>query len=102
MAMLTGVLVVAFPVSVFSDLWSKELKRAGTYVEDDSDDEDDDDQNIISQQTSNNEMQAIYDCMNLIEQSQEEIKNHTEIIDQNQRAIRALLAKYQAGELTYT
>mmetsp|Transcript_29092 Transcript_29092/g.43974 ORF Transcript_29092/g.43974 Transcript_29092/m.43974 type:complete len:353 (-) Transcript_29092:83-1141(-) len=102
MAMLTGVLVVAFPVSVFSDLWSKELKRAGTYVVDDSDDEDDDDQNIISQQTNNNEMQAIYDCMNLIEQSQEEIKNHTEIIDQNQRAIRALLAKYQAGELTYT
>ena len=26
--MLTGVLVVAFPVSVFSDLWSQELKRA--------------------------------------------------------------------------
>ncbi|KAL7531790.1 hypothetical protein ACHAXR_006760 [Thalassiosira sp. AJA248-18] len=29
MAMLTGVLVIAFPVSVFSDLWSKELKRQG-------------------------------------------------------------------------
>eukprot|EP00586_Coscinodiscus_wailesii_P007610 CAMPEP_0172520818 /NCGR_PEP_ID=MMETSP1066-20121228/292221_1 /TAXON_ID=671091 /ORGANISM="Coscinodiscus wailesii, Strain CCMP2513" /LENGTH=176 /DNA_ID=CAMNT_0013303631 /DNA_START=582 /DNA_END=1109 /DNA_ORIENTATION=- len=28
-AMLTGVLVIAFPVSVFSDLWSKELKKAG-------------------------------------------------------------------------
>ena len=26
--MLTGILVVAFPVSVFSDLWSQELKRA--------------------------------------------------------------------------
>lgn len=28
-AMLTGVLVIAFPVSIFSDLWSKELKKAG-------------------------------------------------------------------------
>ena len=28
LSMLTGVLVVAFPVSVFSDLWSQELKRA--------------------------------------------------------------------------
>ena len=29
-AMLTGVLVIAFPVSVFSDLWQKELVRRGT------------------------------------------------------------------------
>lgn len=28
-SMLTGVLVIAFPVSVFSDLWSRELKNAG-------------------------------------------------------------------------
>jgi hypothetical protein len=28
-AMLTGVLVIAFPVSVFSDLWHKELERRG-------------------------------------------------------------------------
>jgi hypothetical protein len=28
MAMLIGILVVAFPVSVFSDLWSQELKRS--------------------------------------------------------------------------
>eukprot|EP00978_Attheya_sp_CCMP212_P022469 scaffold67073_cov38-Attheya_sp.AAC.3 len=40
-AMLTGVLVIAFPVSVFSDLWSKELKKAGALdelesIEDDS------------------------------------------------------------------
>jgi hypothetical protein len=32
-AMLTGVLVIAFPVSVFSDLWSKELKKAGALDE---------------------------------------------------------------------
>ena len=29
LAMLTGVLVVAFPVSVFSQLWSNELRKAG-------------------------------------------------------------------------
>lgn len=28
-AMLMGVLVIAFPVSVFSDLWSKELRKTG-------------------------------------------------------------------------
>mmetsp|Transcript_23831 Transcript_23831/g.35572 ORF Transcript_23831/g.35572 Transcript_23831/m.35572 type:complete len:244 (-) Transcript_23831:320-1051(-) len=28
-AMMTGVLVIAFPVSVFSDLWQKELKESG-------------------------------------------------------------------------
>lgn len=47
--MLTGVLVVAFPVSVFSDLWSKEVKRINRemriinpHVEMLPDDEDDD------------------------------------------------------------
>lgn len=33
MAMLMGLLVIAFPVSVFSDLWSKELKRQGVLNE---------------------------------------------------------------------
>ena len=40
-AMLTGVLVIAFPVSVFSDLWSKELKRAGALDHLGSSDEED-------------------------------------------------------------
>jgi Ion channel len=31
-AMLLGVLVIAFPVSIFSDLWSKELRRTGALV----------------------------------------------------------------------
>lgn len=31
-AMLLGVLVIAFPVSVFSDLWSKELKKSGALI----------------------------------------------------------------------
>eukprot|EP00547_Thalassionema_nitzschioides_P003107 CAMPEP_0194208120 /NCGR_PEP_ID=MMETSP0156-20130528/6660_1 /TAXON_ID=33649 /ORGANISM="Thalassionema nitzschioides, Strain L26-B" /LENGTH=446 /DNA_ID=CAMNT_0038935017 /DNA_START=30 /DNA_END=1370 /DNA_ORIENTATION=- len=96
MAMLTGVLVIAFPVSVFSDLWSRELKRAGTLVDDDDDDDDDEKEDDHMENRSNNdELQAIYDCMNLIEESQEEIKNHTEIIDENQHVIRSLLAKYQ-------
>jgi hypothetical protein len=41
--MLLGVLVIAFPVSVFSDLWSKELRKSGAFraLDDDDDDEDD-------------------------------------------------------------
>jgi hypothetical protein len=31
LAMLLGVLVIAFPVSVFSELWSKELKAVGAF-----------------------------------------------------------------------
>lgn len=42
-AMMTGVLVIAFPVSVFSDLWQKELKKAGALET--LDDEDDDNEN---------------------------------------------------------
>lgn len=40
--MLTGVLVVAFPVSVFSELWQKELRRTGAFAELMNDDDDDD------------------------------------------------------------
>jgi hypothetical protein len=39
MAMLMGVLVIAFPVSVFSDLWSNELKQRGVDYEDMLDDD---------------------------------------------------------------
>jgi hypothetical protein len=46
-AMLAGVLVLAFPVSVFSDLWSEELKQSkgfkDLYRDDDNDDDNDDD-----------------------------------------------------------
>ena len=45
LAMLTGVLVIAFPVSVFSDLWSKELRKtrafAGLFLDDDEEEEND-------------------------------------------------------------
>jgi hypothetical protein len=41
-AMLMGVLVIAFPVSVFSELWSKELRKAGAILDDEEDDVDDD------------------------------------------------------------
>jgi len=40
--MMTGVLVIAFPVSVFSDLWSKELKRSGAFSALEEDDDNDD------------------------------------------------------------
>ncbi len=36
--MLTGVLVIAFPVSIFSDLWSKELKDEDSDCEDNEND----------------------------------------------------------------
>ena len=42
-AMMTGVLVIAFPVSVFSDLWSRELKRSGAFDALELDDDGDDD-----------------------------------------------------------
>ena len=37
LAMLTGVLVIAFPVSIFSDLWSKQRKQFGLGDSDTSD-----------------------------------------------------------------
>jgi hypothetical protein len=37
-AMLTGVLVIAFPVSVFSELWQKELRQYSGFEELDGDD----------------------------------------------------------------
>ena len=45
-AMLSGVLVVAFPVSVFSDLWSEELKEVKGFndlFDNDTEDNDNDD-----------------------------------------------------------
>jgi hypothetical protein len=44
LAMLVGVLVIAFPVSVFSDLWSKELRKTGAFqaLDDEEDDDGDD------------------------------------------------------------
>ena len=44
-AMLMGVLVIAFPVSVFSDLWSYELKHMKAFKDLATNDDDDDDDN---------------------------------------------------------
>jgi hypothetical protein len=44
-AMLMGIFVIAFPVSVFSDLWSKELRRSGALASLLEDNEDNDDSN---------------------------------------------------------
>jgi hypothetical protein len=59
-AMLMGVLVIAFPVSVFSDLWSKELRRSGALAsllegdEDDGDNGNGDNDNQRAAQDSGN------------------------------------------------
>lgn len=50
LAMLMGVLVIAFPVSVFSDLWQNELKGRGVdyeeLLEDDDGDDDETDETL--------------------------------------------------------
>lgn len=52
--MFMGVLVIAFPVSVFSDLWSKELRRSGALAALLEDDEDNDGNNENLAQDSGN------------------------------------------------
>lgn len=47
-AMISGVLVIAFPVSIFSDLWSKELKEKGLLGYSNDDDNDDEVYNVSS------------------------------------------------------
>jgi Ion transport protein len=61
LTMLMGLFVVTFPVSVFSDLWSKELKRLGA-INDlkaalDSDDEDSDDEDLDVKTPSANKIE---------------------------------------------
>jgi hypothetical protein len=46
--MLMGVLVVAFPVSVFSDLWQKELRTRGAIITLEEDNDDDDDEHDVA------------------------------------------------------
>lgn len=45
-AMLTSVLVIAFPVSVFSELWQKELRKTGALQALEEDDDDDDEEHL--------------------------------------------------------
>ena len=55
--MLTGVLVIAFPVSIFSDLWSEELKEVkgpGSLLDDENSYEDDGDGGSYQKQTIGN------------------------------------------------
>lgn len=44
--MLMGVLVIAFPVSVFSDLWSHELKQVKGFEDLNNEDDNDDDNGV--------------------------------------------------------
>jgi hypothetical protein len=53
LAMLSGVLVIAFPVSVFSDLWSEELKEVKGFNDlFDNDTESNNDDNDVRQKSS--------------------------------------------------
>ena len=98
MAMMMGVLVIAFPVSVFSDLWSKELKKQGVLNELELQElppssEDEKDFNKKSQVSSmsrpaNSEHVLVSKAdLNLINMQMRQI-------DEAQNEIRRILAKY--------
>ena len=95
--MLAGVLVIAFPVSVFSDLWSEELKEvkgfAEMYENDVDEDEDDDEEDDILQELpgngSKNGRHVVMEKADL-----NEIVASLRTIRQEQRQIKRLLKKY--------
>lgn len=125
LAMLLGVLVIAFPVSVFSDLWQKELRRTGALAslyEDDEDKESSDSSkrveisgNYVDQGTSpkssfgtvvyghnhtawdvTNYHQDLTDQQVIIQKSDlAEIVANLQTIHESQRQIRAILRKYK-------
>lgn len=70
-AMLTGVLVIAFPVSIFSDLWQEEMKHKL------SDDENDWSPKMTSRNSDNSkvlmekeDLKAIAECMRVIREKE--------------------------------
>lgn len=86
-AMLLGVLVIAFPVSVFSDLWSKELANIGAIPVDEEPRLDlDAARNASSKKKilmSEKDVETLHACLKSIEE--------------NQALIRALLIKYNTN-----
>lgn len=104
-AMLVGVLVIAFPVSVFSDLWSKELKKVGLYEDED---EGDLSERSAPVATEPQRKQAHQASMESIEATEEEedrkiefrksdlrkLAKHMRSIDRSQMRIRDILSKY--------
>jgi hypothetical protein len=111
-AMLSGVLVIAFPVGVFSDLWSEELKEVKGFndlFDNDTDNNDDDqvrqkssDDNIPPQLPSSDlknsvDLRRLSKDSGYVVMEKEDLNDivaslHT--IRQEQRRIKRLLKKY--------
>lgn len=98
-AMLLGVLVIAFPVSVFSDLWSKELEIAGAVPEEDSPPSrpSEDEPRLRMRPTSMPGTPKMSN-MRMTAQDMDAIARTMQAIDQSQQQIRDILAKYQPAE----
>lgn len=124
MAMLMGVLVIAFPVSVFSDLWSNELKRSGIDYEDilEVDDAESEaspeqkngvsrsvrfsDEVVVSEQTGISSIRltersdpsltpTVFENRVVLEEDDVvAITKHLRIMEKSQERIRGILAKY--------
>jgi hypothetical protein len=120
-----GVLVIAFPVSVFSDLWQQEIKKVHGFdfqTDDDDDDDDNDDylvaknstrgtssvtpsdQSVLSEQTllrqSHGASHRLYGYSDetvvvLKRKDLQEIAGCLQRIRQEQNMLRSLLRKYQ-------
>lgn len=60
MAMMMGVLVIAFPVSVFSELWSKELRQQGA-MDGLQDESNHDEAQSVREESVRHGVQAAYD-----------------------------------------
>jgi hypothetical protein len=125
LAMLTGVFVIAFPVSVFSDLWSEELKYG--FLDDDDRDRDDTEQQPPSSQdkskseppagagaastsasTGNRNYQFIHatdaSSENLVIQKQDlrEILQCVKTIQKSELRMRSILRKYNLESELYS
>ena len=113
-AMLLGVLVIAFPVSIFSDLWSKELRRTGALSDLQNGDADPLDDNAVFAESANDSPLASCDD-GIMEKNEStntrwnnadaahilmlkddfaDILSHLEAINESQQHIRCILRKY--------
>lgn len=104
--MLSGVLVVAFPVSVFSDLWSEELKEVKGFddlLHGDNGDENDtnDAPNRRPQTSSNRNSDFLLDNPDYVVMEKAdftEIVASLHTIRQEQQQIKRLLKKYYSAD----
>ena len=117
LAMLTGVLVLAFPVSVFSDLWSEELKQSKGFKNLYRDDNQDDDgskarnnssgrDGIIHEGDNCEQVRSVVgdagDMYIVIKKSDlDQIVTSLHEIRENQAMIRSILRKYYNTDQGY-